>query len=337
MNRLNVLEGSDRKITVRPAHPMDALKERLRCILDAIPPGSDIWYVDYPVHGNGGDLLIMKGTEAFFRKHRIRVRARYSVFDFPAGAAIPRHCIIVLHGGGNFGDLYPPHQKLRESIVAGYPDHRVVVLPQTIYYRDVRELERTADIFNRHPDLHLFVRDRVSWEIAADKFRACRVCLCPDMAHELWPIRSRHVPDKEWLCFLRTDLEKGDGQEKWEAFLPGDRLDWPQLYSRTEQKSIRAFSRLLRTGGGRLFPVSRAWSLYADHLVRKAVHRFAQYRKVQTSRLHGHILACLMDKPNVLIDNAYGKNANYYHTWTRQIASAQLFEKPANRQNGGIL
>lgn len=323
--------------TVRSAHPMTELKDRLRCLLHVIPPGSDIWYVDYPVHGNGGDLLIMKGTEAFFKEHRIRVRARYSVFDFPDGVSVPRHHIIVLHGGGNFGDLYPAHQKLREKIVANYPNNRVVVLPQTVFYRDVRELERTADVFNRHPDLHLYVRDHVSLEMARDKFRSCSVYLCPDMAHQLWPIRSRLVPDKEWLCFLRTDLEKGTGQEQLEAFEPGDCLDWPQLYSRAEQRLIRAFSRLLRKGAGKLLPVSRAWSAYTGYLVWKAVHRFARYRRVQTSRLHGHILACLMDKPNVLIDNVYGKNANYYHTWTRGIASAQLLEKVANRQNGGIL
>lgn len=317
-------KGDEIMDTAQSAHPMSELKERLRRILSVIPPGSDIWYIDYPVHGNGGDLLIMKGTEAFFKEHRIRVHARYSVLDFPSGVSIPRHHIIVLHGGGNFGDLYPAHQRLREQIVAGYPGNRVVMLPQTIFYRNPSELERTADIFNRHPDLHLFVRDNVSLATARDKFRKCAVSLSPDMAHQLWPIRCRNVPDKDLLLFLRTDIEKTAEQALLEASGLGDHLDWPVLYNRAEQKSIRAFTALLRKGSAGFLPVSRAWSGYADYLVRKAVRRFSRYRQVQTSRLHGHILSCLMDKPNVLLDNAYGKNASYYHTWTYAIANTQL-------------
>jgi pyruvyl transferase EpsO len=322
--------------TVPFAHPMDGLKNRLQQILKVIPPHSNIYYIDYPVHGNGGDLLIMKGTEAFFREHHIRVRARYSVLDFPDKLPIPKDHIIVLHGGGNFGDLYPAHQQLREQIVAEYSGHRVVILPQTIFYKNESAFDRTAAILERHPDLHLFVRDTLSLDMAKDKFKTSCVYLSPDMAHQLWPIRSRHVPEKELLYFLRTDIEKTAEQEHLEASGQGDYLDWSTLYSRVEQKSIRVFSGLLRKGSGRL-PVSMIWGKYSDYLVKKAVNRFGHYRTVQTSRLHGHILSCLLNKPNLLIDNSYGKNSCYYHTWTGGITSAGLLAKPTNKQGGGIL
>lgn len=167
------------EIATLSAHPMDELKNRLRLILNVIPPGSNIYYIDYPVYSNGGDLLIMKGTEAFFRENGIRVRARYSAFDFPDGLSVPKDHILVLQGGGNFGDLYPVHQKLRERVVAGYPNNRVVILPQTIHYKDVREFDRTADILNRHKDVHLFVRDTLSLDMAKDKFHRCGVYLSP--------------------------------------------------------------------------------------------------------------------------------------------------------------
>jgi len=315
--------------TVRDTHPMDELKRRLRLILDAIPPHSDIYYIDYPVHTNGGDLLILKGSESFFKEHRIRVRARYSVFDFPDDLAIPRHCIIVLHGGGNFGDLYPAHQRLRERIVARYPRHRVVILPQTIYYKDRSNMDATAAIFNRHPDLHLFVRDTLSLDMAADRFKSCNVYLSPDMAHQLWPLSSRSRPEKELLCFYRTDIEKTAEQGRLERGDEGDVLDWPTLYNRVEKNAVRLFSELLKRGGAGQ-SVGQLWSKYTDYLVNKAVERFGRYRTVRTSRLHGHILSCLLDKPNVLMDNAYGKNVNYYRTWTGGIANAKLLAEPVN-------
>lgn len=124
-------------------HPMDGLKNELRQILNVIPPGSNIYYIDIPVHSNGGDLLILKGTEAFFKDYGIHVRARYSVLDFPDSLLIPKDHIIVLHGGGNFGDLYPQHQRLREKLVSEYPHHRIVMLPQTIFYKQETEFDRT--------------------------------------------------------------------------------------------------------------------------------------------------------------------------------------------------
>jgi pyruvyl transferase EpsO len=304
-------------------HPMEGLKQQLRQILKVIPPGTSIYYMDYPVHSNGGDLLIMKGTEAFFKDYNIRVSSRYSILDFPENLNIPKDHMIVLHGGGNFGDLYPAHQKLREKIITQYPQHRIVMLPQTIFYKSEFEFERTAQIFNRHKDVHLYVRDTLSYELATQKFPECHIYLSPDMAHQLWPIVSKGSPTRDLLCFFRTDIEKTREQEQLEGIGRGDYLDWISLYSRVEKKSINMIVRMMRRGSGRL-PMQAIWGKYTDYLVDKAVKRFSGYRSVQTSRLHGHILSCLMDKPNTLLDNSYGKNSNYYHTWTSGIQTAQL-------------
>ncbi|KAA2299871.1 exopolysaccharide biosynthesis protein, partial [Clostridioides difficile] len=61
---------------VQRIHPMDELKKQLESILEVIPSHSKIHYIDYPVHSNCGDLLIMKGTETFFKDHRIHVTHR---------------------------------------------------------------------------------------------------------------------------------------------------------------------------------------------------------------------------------------------------------------------
>ncbi|OME80780.1 exopolysaccharide biosynthesis protein [Paenibacillus sp. FSL A5-0031] len=307
-------------------HPMEGLKKMLLRITKVIPPGSSIYYIDYPVYNNGGDLLIMKGAEAFFKDNHIRVAARYSVLDFPDKLTIPNDQIIVLQGGGNFGDLYPVHQKLREKIVKDYPNHRIVLLPQTIFFEKEAEYDRTARIFNAHKDVHLFVRDTLSYGIAAQKFDKCCVYLSPDMAHQLWPILPKSSPGKELLCFFRTDIEKTSEQASFELAGRGDYLDWASLYNRVEKKSIKMIGQMMTKSGVPL-PMQAIWGKYSDYLVDKAVKRFSGYRIVQTSRLHGHILSCLMDKPNTLLDNSYGKNSNYYNTWTSGIKSAQLVVK----------
>ncbi|PZT53306.1 polysaccharide pyruvyl transferase family protein [Paenibacillus silvae] len=306
---------------VQRNHPMDKLKKRLEAILQVVPPRSKIYYIDYPVYSNGGDILIMKGAEAFFKSNDIIVSARYSVHDFHEGIHIPEDHIIVLSGGGNFGDLYDAHQNVREALVKNYPRHRIVILPQTIFYKEEANIQKTAALFNQHSDLHLYVRDESSLQLATAYFPRCHVELLPDMAHQLWPIEVKQVPVKEKLLFFRTDIEQKAEQTQLNS--DGDYLDWPTLYNRYERKLIYYISKGLKK------PATRAvsqwiWMRYSDYLMNKAIRCFADYRMIHTSRLHGHILSCLMAKPNLLIDNSYGKNSGYYQLWTHEVNTANM-------------
>src|ERR1700722_5314242 len=114
---------------------MESIKAKLAVITKVIPRRSSIIYVDFPVYENIGDLLIMKGTEQFFMDYQIIVRKRYSMASFRFTERIPLDWIIVCQGGGNFGDLYPHFQSFRERITATFPNHRIVILPQTIHFK----------------------------------------------------------------------------------------------------------------------------------------------------------------------------------------------------------
>ncbi|KYK74380.1 polysaccharide pyruvyl transferase, partial [Aggregatibacter actinomycetemcomitans serotype e str. SA2149] len=37
------------------------------------------------------------------------------------------------------------------------------------------------------------------------------------------------------------------------------------------------------------------------------------------TRLHGHIFSSLLEIPNVVCDNAYGKNTGYANLWTKGL------------------
>lgn len=306
-------------------HPMQQLKDKLKIVLEEIPPHSKIVYLDYPVHGNGGDLLIMKGTEKFFQDYNINVLGRYSLNSFPKNKKIPSDCIIVFHGGGNFGDIYPIYQKFRESIITQYPNHKIVILPQTVYYSNQSEFEKSAKIFNAHKNLHLFVRDKNCYEVARKMLHACDVKLCPDMAHQLWPIAIPAKAEEELLYFLRLDSEVNKEQQGRSLHVKHNR-DWENVFTFLEFSTIAVVQKLHRINSyaGGILPASAIWYRYSDYLVNKTCRLFSRYKLVKTSRLHGHILSCLMDKPNVLIDNSYGKNSSYYVTWTHSCPVARL-------------
>lgn len=47
-----------------------------------------------------------------------------------------------------------------------------------------------------------------------------------------------------------------------------------------------------------------------------------------TDRRHGHVLALLIDRPHVILDNSYGKISAFYRTWTRASDVAVMCDAP---------
>lgn len=300
---------------------MEQLKSILeQQLLSVIPSGTPLFFFDYPIHDNVGDLLIWKGAEEFFRSHRIKIMARFCDLNIPTLIHIPQDCLIVCHGGGNFGDLYPTHQKLREHLIANFPGHRIVILPQTIHFENSERLKQAQAIFDQHPDVHLFTRDQTSADIASRCFRSTHVYLAPDMAHALWPIRPHGSVDKDCLFLLRTDKETLAEQ----AGCPtanGCVKDWRDILSNSDYLLMKYFKSCHKRNKSlrNILPLAAIWRYYANRLIAKAIKEFSSYDQFVTSRLHGHLLACLMGKRNRLLDNSYGKNSAYYKTWTHRI------------------
>lgn len=97
--------------------------------------------------------------------------------------------------------------------------------------------------------------------------------------------------------------------------------DWPALLG-SRERHIETFRKVMRKShklgltrvANRL--LMDCWARYSQTLVSNAIELFARHEHIFTDRLHGHILACLMDKPNTVIDNSYGKNSSYVTAWT---------------------
>ena len=298
---------------------MESLKRRLDRLLEWVPVERPVVYLDYPVHLNFGDILIMRGTERFFAQHGHRVIARHGYMNFTARAReqVPRDAVVVLHGGGNFGDLYPVHQRFREEIVQSFPHNRIVVLAQSVHFSSPEELDRSAVIFERHRDLVLCVRDPRSMGLVKGRF-AENVCLVPDMAHQLWTPVAAADDDRPTLVCLRTDKEALAPQHL-QAVGSATTFDWLDFIPRW---SCRVFGRILwlhrmEGNSGNNLGAQRAWYRYCALLHAHMESVFGNFGDVVTSRLHGMIFAALLGKRVRYIDNTYGKLGVYAETWLR--------------------
>lgn len=314
---------------------MDGLKQRLGRIAEVIPPARPVIYVDYPVHDNVGDLLIHQGADAFLSDYGYAVLGRFSIHDFchtrrtgeplvafkpsirDLDALVARYdCSLVLHGGGNLGDLWPDFQLFREMLIARYSGTSIVILPQSVHFASANARERAARVFGGHRQLFTFVRDVESLAFILDDCGGAGEVV-PDMAHQLWgkPAFAAATDTAGTLVQRRRDKERRN-----EAAAAPGAFDWQDLKSGSDDLILRALRKwqIIDNPLRHWIPNYALWRIYRDHLVQRAVDRFHSYERIDTDRLHGLILGALMSKLVRYGDGTYGKLHRYAQLWLAQ-------------------
>jgi len=300
---------------------MESLKEQHAEIAELIS-GKSVAFVDIPTYFNVGDILICKGTEAFFNTYNINVcyRCSSSYADFKKLESVD---VILLQGGGNFGDLYSVHQNFREMIVTKFKNKKIICLPQSIHFESSLALDQSALKFREHTDFHFFVRDDNSFKIAG-KFTD-NVLMMPDMAHSLHPlvdlseVGPSNVRPPRILNLIRVDKESNS--EKATIHKVG--FDWINMITAQDRFVQRLYYTMLKVPFLRT-KAQDMWYALSDELVFRSVNYFSSHTLVHTDRLHGLILSTLLGKEIFLKDNSYGKNTKYYEAWLKEYPYLEL-------------
>ncbi len=198
-------------------------------------------------------------------------------------------------------------------------------------------MTKSINIFTKHTDCHLFARDHKSAELL--KYFSKHVYLCPDMAHQLYstfPYYNGAKENKKVLYFLRTDLEKTALEDKIATTLPEDATikDWETLlpgkyYRSLKYKFIKRLLKCSKRINNTLLSrlAHEMWLTYTKNIIQYSVNEFLKYDEVVSSRLHAHILSCLLHLPNQVCNNSYGKNYNYFCQWTKNIPFCKKYEQ----------
>lgn len=281
---------------------------------------------DLPYYTNIGDTLIWAGTESFLKRFSARClsRSAYQTFRY---MELPKDTIIILQGGGNFGDLWRVHQEFRLKIIDLYPNNKIVILPQSIYYQDEELLKKDAEIMGKHSELTICVRDKRSFEILTSFFCKNNPLLVPDMAfyvdQNILNYNKFEVGDKI-LYLRRNDVEFNnvdvcivEEESKIEV------RDWPTIES--VPFLIRIFDVLIRL---HLYKIADCLFInyLQKYLLKKGVRFLSRYYKVYTTRLHVAILSVLLNKTCIFFDNTYGKNKALYKTWLEDLDNFYFYK-----------
>lgn len=178
-------------------------------LLPLIGTHKECVYLDLPFHTNLGDLLIWQGTRDFLNAHHIKCTYCNSIHTNHK-MRVKKGQLILMHGGGNFGDVWRDHQEYRCEIIRQYKDHDIVVLPQTVYYGNEESMKVDSEIFASHSNLTICARDSWSYEYLKTNFKANNIFLCPDMAFYISNPKINVSQTDKILCVIRDDHESSD-------------------------------------------------------------------------------------------------------------------------------
>lgn len=312
---------------------ISCLAEKFATTVAPLIGDGSISLLDFPDHTNVGDSAIWAG-EARFLRCVLRRRASYVCTHKTYDADALKKCApsgpILIHGGGNFGDVWPKHQTFRLRVLRDFPDRPVIQLPQSIHYSNVEAAEETRHAISAHGRVHLLVRDQPSYDFAKSEF-SCPVTLCPDAAFFLGPLRRTTSPQIGILKMMRTDHERAS-HEFASARHPVE--DWVK-----ESYLLRPtarFQSVLHGGlSGLAVPMQRIvirYDLLSNSRLMRGVRQLSRAGVVITDRLHVHILCILLSIPHVALDNCYGKIARFSALWTKDAPDFRRAESMAEAE-----
>jgi exopolysaccharide biosynthesis predicted pyruvyltransferase EpsI len=302
---------------------LDALRSAIDDSLrPLVPVAEPVALVGFPNHENVGDNAIWMGELAYLRSAGVDLAYRCDEFSYSRRRLTRAlgHGTILLHGGGNFGDVWPQYEELREQVVADFPDNRIVQLPQSVHFKEPRNTARARDVFGRHGALTVLVRDSGSLQFAREEL-GVEARLCPDMAFAMGALKRPAAATEEVIYVLRTDPETAGVRAAFTE-LGVASIDWPlrsggrKLLNRASMYGGALTARRPVPFG----PLDRAVQKTYDRLARERLRVgreiLSRGRVVVTDRLHVHILCLLLGIPHVCLDNSYGKLTAFITTWT---------------------
>jgi len=291
---------------------------------------SDYILIDLPYHSNIGDLLIWEGEENFLKTIPFKCLYRSSnrTFEYKK---ISDDVIVLIHGGGNFGDVWRAHQIFHLNIVKYYPNNKIIFLPQTVHYDSKINLGIDSEIMSKHKNLTICARDNVSYGILHNYFANNTILLEPDMAFYINPkqLENKTKPVKDILFLKRTDHEISLEIDYLNHITEEGEIaihDWPTMEQVYWQQLLLYKMCYLNK------PYRRIADAFANTMYRKfgtelGVEFLSEYKYIYTTRLHGAILSILLKKRCVFFNNSYGKNSSFYDTWLSDIEEVKFIYK----------
>lgn len=256
-----------------------------------------------PNSGNLGDHAITEGVKTFVEDHFPNDHfTEFSIHQYQyekehIKRRIAKEDVLIITGGGFLGNLWISGENTARDIIERFPENKIVIMPQTMFYDErfekEKELANSVAIYNQHPNLTFFLRDKQSYLFVKEHFPKIKVMQAPDIVTYL--NESKEPSQREGVLFcLRNDKEKVDYSGVMNAL---------ENYFTSKNLPISYTDTLLD------FKVQEK---ERTHYLNQKYNEFRKSKIVVTDRLHGMIFALITGTPCVAFNNSSGKVKGVY-------------------------
>ena len=262
--------------------------------------------------------------------------------------------VLILPGGGFFGNLWPRGDVLRRDVFKTWPENPKIMFPQSVCFTEDEEgqqqLEECRMVYGDSHALLAF-RDETSYQIIENLFAGKSGQ--EEILNQVSSDFNREESDTE----VRTDPETTDPDteapvEMPRLFLTPDIVTWSDrrnraaeerqdalLILRSDQESAltnaesRNLKQQLRSAGYSIAEtdmVQKPQASPASRSIRldSLLHRIAGSQVVVTDRLHAMILSALTETPCVVLGNSYHK-IRAFMPWMEKVPYVRYIEDPS--------
>lgn len=272
-------------------------------------------------HTNIGDHAITEATEKFLSEYcndyniiEVTVQEGYKESEY-IRQYIAKDDILVISGGGFLGSLHIKGELVVRNVIENYPDNKIIVFPQSMYFENNEygksELQKSVSIYNTHNDLHIFFREKFSYDLAVGIFAEnVHKYLVPDIVLTLNNSDGTVQRDKIAL-FFRTDKEKIVSREttnKIKALLENRNVDYIES-SMHDNDSIYLYMR--------------------KEKVQNKLDKFKTYKLVITDTLHCMIFCAITGTPCIAFNNISRKVEGVYE-WIKELPYIKLVDESSD-------
>ncbi len=265
-----------------------------------------VFLVLTPEHGNIGDHAIAYAETTLLKRLGIdyyEVTGRQlDTWKYQGILDLMNGFPIIFQGGGYLGTLWFHAEECLREVIQKCPKSTIVCLPNTIFYEDSDwgrdEFEKSKIICSHHRNLHLYAREKTSFEVMRKAYR--NVKLIPDMVLSLGGCGMPRERRGCLLC-LRNDSEK--------------------TRTREQEQSIRRQAAALFGHDVSDTDMIHKSSIPVDQREAVLKAKFSEFfgaELVITDRLHGMVFCAVTGTPCIVVDSKSPKVRGCYE-WIRNL------------------
>jgi exopolysaccharide biosynthesis predicted pyruvyltransferase EpsI len=252
------------------------------------------------------NLFERMGEEKLLAELGIKIKMKIGDRHYPdiynkALTGMKKDAVILIHGGGNFGDMWRWSTQQYLRLIKNMTEQKIIVLPQTVYYKDLKLASSDAKEFDAHKDFSITVRSEHSEKLAKEYFTKTRIINSPDAAFFISPIRPVNEPIYDFFILQRTDYESKFKRDVWSK-AAAKHFNFKYSYKRDDWFDYKKENQTNKS-----LHYIDDFTLRTADLANKII---SQGRVIITDRLHASIYSLLIGKPHVIVDEAFKKIYN---------------------------